>query len=104
MPYKTEKDKLDSPFLDRRCKLLPCQKERVIHLRETEGLSQRKLAEMFGVSRRLIQFVLDPSKHDENLKRREERGGNKVYYDRDTHNRHMREHRKYKNKILGEKL
>jgi transposase len=79
MPYKTEKLKLDSPFLDKRVKLLPCQKEMVLYWTE-RGMSQRNLAKLFKVSRRLITFIQDPKKKEVDLQRRAERGGSKIYY------------------------
>ena len=103
MPYKTDKLSIESPFLDKRCKLLPCQKERIVYLRETENLSQRKLAEIFKVSRRTIQFIIDPSKHYENLKRREERGGTKIYYNKEKNNIAQKEHRIRKYNLLKDK-
>ena len=66
MPYKTDKLKLDCPFFDRRSKLLPCQKERLIIL-YNQGYSQRKLAAIFSVSRRLVQFVACPEKKAKDL-------------------------------------
>ena len=99
MPYKTDILKIDSPFLDRRTKLLPCQKERMIIL-SGQGMSQRQLAKIFNVSRRLVQFTIDPDKHKRNLEARKERGGSKIYYDRLTHNEQMKTHRRYKHKIL----
>ena len=79
MPYKTEKIKYDCPFLDKRSKLLPCQKEMVVYY-HNQGYSQRKLAAMFNVSRRLITFIADPEKHKKNLEARRDRGGSKIYY------------------------
>jgi transposase len=103
MPYKTEKMKLDSPFLDRRVKLLPCQKEMVVYW-TNQGLSQRKLAKMFNVSRRLIQFIQDPKKKEKDLQNRADRGGSKVYYKGgEEWAKTMREHRAYKNKVLRKK-
>lgn len=99
MPRLTDSLAINDPFLDRRTKLLPCQKERVLSLHNT-GASQRKLAAMFGVSRRLITFVIDPSKQLANLERRQERGGTKQYYDKSKHADSMRTHRIYKHQIL----
>lgn len=100
MPYKTEKIRFDCPFFDRRTKLLPCQKERMTLLHK-QGYSQRKLASIFNVSRRLVQFVTCPEKKEENLQRRTERGGSKIYYKggkewADT----VKAHRKYKHSLL----
>jgi len=100
MPYKTDDKTINDPFMDRRVKLLPCQKEMVLWWHNERGESQRKLAKRFGVSRRTITFVLDPDKHKENLKRREERGGSMQYYDREKHCEYMKTHRKDKYKRL----
>ena len=103
MPYKTEKMKLDSPFLDRRCKLLPCQKEMMIWWWK-EGLSQRALARMFNVSRRLVQFTCMPEKLEQCMERRAERGGWKQYYKGgEEWAKTMQDHRKYKHKLLKDK-
>ena len=102
MPYKTDKEAYNCPFLDNRTKLLPCQKEMILHYRE-QGYSQRKLAEMFSVSRRTIQFVLDPEKLAENKRRRAERGGTKQYYDKEKHNASMKKYRNLKNNTLKKK-
>lgn len=99
MPYKTDKDKLGSPFIKKSVKLLPCQKEMVVYWSGV-GYSQRQLARMFHCSRRTIQFIIDPEKLKQNLLRRQERGGTKQYYDKDYHNAAMKHHRKYKYDIL----
>jgi transposase len=100
MPYKTEKLKLDSPFLDKRVKLLPCQREMVLFWTK-RGLSQRKLAKMFGVSRRLITFIQDPKKKEKDLANRKARGGSKIYYEGgEKWNETMKRHRKRKHEIL----
>lgn len=69
-----------------------------------EGASQRMLAKMFGVSRRLIQFKLDDEKLQKNLERRQERGGTKQYYDKDKHRDYMKSHRKDKHDRLKDTL
>jgi transposase len=104
MPYKTDKVKIDCPFLDRRRKLLPCQRERMIILHE-KGFSQRKLASIFNVSRRLVQFVTDPGKKEKDLQNRRDRGGSAVYYKGgEEWAATMREHRRYKYKTLKDSL
>lgn len=98
MPYKTENDRITSKFLKRSSKLLDCQKEMVVYW-SNRGMSQRKLAAMFHVSRRLIQFIIDPDKHKANLERRRERGGYK--YPKEQHNSYMKSHRDYKNELFN---
>jgi transposase len=99
MPNKIDKIAIADAFLKRSAKLLPCQKEMVLYW-HNKGMSQRKLAAMFSVSRRLITFIIDPKKHKRNLEVRNENGGSKAYYKRDKHTKAIREHRKYKNTIL----
>jgi hypothetical protein len=65
-------------------------------------LSQRALAKMFGVSRRLIVFTLYPERQKENYQRRLERGGSKQYYDREKHAEAIKEHRRYKDVLYKE--
>jgi transposase len=104
MPYLTDKMKLDSPFLDRRVKLIPCQREMVLYWTE-RGLSQRALAQMFGVSRRLITFVQDPRKKERDLENRAARGGTKIYYKGgEEWAAIQRDHRRYKHKVLTKKI
>jgi hypothetical protein len=100
MPYKTEKIKIDCPFLDRRCKLLPCQKE-MIHFRYSNGESINVLSRKFNVNKRLIQFELFPERKVKNLKDREIRGGSSIYYKGGKEwSETIKNHRKYKNLVL----
>jgi len=96
LPYKSDKIRL-KPHQDRRRKLTDKDKEEI---RSMKGLSQRKLAKMFGVSRRTIQFILDPEKLAANKERRKERGGWKQYYDKEERAAVMREYRKYKHTLF----
>lgn len=64
------------------------------------GVSQRALAGMFKVSRRLIGFIINPDKLRQNRERRDERGGSSIYYKKEKHTAAIREHRQYKYKLL----
>jgi predicted HTH transcriptional regulator len=102
VPYKFESDKIKLPEgKDRRVKLTSEDKEAIKALYATGDISTYKLAEQFNVSRRTIQFILDPSKKKANLERLEERGGWKVYYDKDKNNEYMTNHRRYKKEVFG---
>jgi len=103
MPYKTDKEILDSPFLDGRVKLLPCQRERLIRY-HGYGCSQRHLARIFNISRRLVQFTTNEEMLKRNKQAYYERGGWKIYYDRQEHNNAMKFHRRKKYQILKEKI
>ena len=102
MPYKSEKIKIEGTSFDRRIKLTINDKEEIKRL--SSDHSQRYLAKMFNVSRRTIQFIIDPNKHIENLKRRAEKCGSKQYYDREKQTQSIREHRKYKNDLFKKEL
>jgi transposase len=102
MPRKTDGIKIGDSFLKRSSKLLPCQKEMVVYWSQ-RGHSTRQLASMFNVSRRLIQFIIDPDKHKANLERRKENGGSYAYYDKDYHSKKTKEHREYKKDLFNKK-
>lgn len=100
MPYKSEKIKICGTSYDRRRKLSDDQKEYIRWLHEEEQLSQRALALMFGVSRRLITFVLNPEKERrsrENFKKRKSMGMYRPT--KEEWAKTMREHRRYKHQL-----
>lgn len=99
MPRKTDTMPLTNPFLKRSSKLLPCQKEMIVFWGK-RGATQRQLASMFNVSRRLIQFTLNPDSHKRNLERRKEMGGSMVWYNKEKHTQSIREHRQYKKDLF----
>ena len=105
MPYKFQTDKLLVPREhDKRIKLTQEQKELIKHLYETTDTSQRKLATQFGVSRRLITFILDPEKQKANLQAREARGGSKQYYNKETNTKTIKAHRSHKKALYDASL
>lgn len=99
MPYKTDKMKLGNPFLSRRVKMLPCQKEMAKWWHE-KGMGIRAISRMFKVDKRTIQFLLFPERHLKNIADRKANGGSKIYYDKNYHNEKMRDHRAYKYSTL----
>lgn len=100
MPYKSEKIKIEGTKLDRRRKLTEDQKEYIRWLREEEKLSQRQLAAMFGVSRRLITFILDPEKERKSKARAKQlRQEGRYKYTKEQWAEVMKEHRHYKEKL-----
>lgn len=60
MPYKSEKIKLN-PSQDRRRKLTEEQKEEIRRIYKTGVCGMRPLAKQFGVSRSLIQVIVNPN-------------------------------------------
>lgn len=100
MPRKCDLIPIANEELDRRVKLTSSDKIQIKQLYESGEYSQRALAAMFSVSRRSIQFIIDPEKLVENKKRRAQRGGSKRYYDKESNTKSMREHRNYKNQLF----
>lgn len=103
MPYASEKHAIKDPFLDKRTKLLPCQKEMVIYW-SNQGLSMRKIAAMFNCSKRLIQFIINPEAHKKNKQQREDRGGWRQYYNKEDHREAQKAHRKHKDNVYKKKV
>jgi hypothetical protein len=109
MPFKSEYTHKKIPReLDRRVKLSLEDREKVkVYYKQVK--SERKTAVHFGVSRRLIQFILDPEKKVRDLHLRQLRGGSKIYYDKEkqvTGSRETRAFRKQldkENKLTDEK-
>lgn len=102
MPYKSDSLYIAHTKHDRRIKLSEDDKKE-IRLLSKSGLSQRVLARRFEVSRRLIQFIINPECQEENLKRRKERGGWSVYYSTEKHRQYIKNHRRYKHKLYVDK-
>ena len=99
MPYKSEKIKLPKEH-DRRIKLTDEQREEIRQKYSTGLYSQRALAREYGVSRRLISFVLDDAKYQKCKKQFKERKADGRYKpDRETWAKTMREYRHYKQRL-----
>ena len=99
MGNKLDKILYKDPFLDSRTKLIPCQKEMIVYYRK-QGWSQKKLAAHFNVSRRMIQFVIDPEKLKKNKENYKNRGGSKKYYKKEKHTMYIQKHRARKKVVL----
>lgn len=101
MPSKTDTLPIDSPFMDRRVKMLPCQREQVPTL-HARGASIHGIARMYQVNKRLIQFILFPERKKLNLQHRRDRGGTMIYYNKVKHAAAIKEHRDYKKEVLSD--
>jgi hypothetical protein len=100
MPARSDTYRLKDPFLDKRIKLLPCQRYMVIWWYNS-GESINAIAKRFKVNKRLIQFVLFPERREKNLELRDERGGWSQYYDRVANGAAVKKHRDYKKYIIS---
>lgn len=79
------------------------QKEDARGLRK-QGWSQRQLAKHFGVSRRLIQFVLDPEAEKRAREAFLERQKDGRYYDRDKHTESVKATRRHRQELFKQGL
>ena len=104
MPYKYESKKMKLPKeYDRRRKLTDEQKEEIKSKYESGLYSQRQLASEYGVSRRLVTFIIDPQKLERAKELWKERKADGRYNPtKEEWNKTIREHRKYKQKLYLE--
>ena len=97
MPYKFETNKLKMKDEDKRNrKLDDGQKAKIRELYLSGGYSQRQLAAMYNVSRRLIVFCIYPEKYKksrEDFKKRQKTG---MYYDKEKQKEYIKNYRDYK--------
>lgn len=99
MPSIVDPMRVDSPILDRRVKMLPCQKEQAVRMHQA-GMSITSIGKWYHVNKRTIQFLLFPGRQAKNLLDRAKRGGSKRYYDKEQHRESMADHRKYKEELF----
>ena len=97
MPYKSEKIKLD-PTQDRRRKLTDDQKEEIIKIYKSGVCGMRPLAEKYGVSRSMIQILVNPERAAYVKKYKKENWSKYVKRGAEW-NRIVAKHRKYKQEL-----
>ena len=96
MPPKTDNIQIADAFFKKSAKLLPCQKEMILW-HYNKGSTIVELAARFKVNRRTIDFIVHPEKLAENRLRLKEKGGAKIYYDKEVHRQRiaaLRQHKK----------
>lgn len=97
MPSVFEKEKLKiKKENDKRIKLTEEDKEEIRKIYATGTISQRQLASLYNVSRRTIQFAINPDKYLINLEQFKERQKDGRYYNKEKHTEYMRDYRKHK--------
>lgn len=97
MPYKSERIPIAGTKLDQRRKLSDEQRE-AIKILANEGYSQRKLAEMFNVSKSLVQGIINPQPHRKPQKKRAT-----AYWTEAKKRYRLRKHKLYKAGELNKK-
>ena len=98
MPYKSEKMRVVGTKYDRRVKLTDEQKREIVELYAEGTIGCLAIAKRYGVSKRLIQFILHPDRMEANRQRLKE---HKAEYrpTKEEWARTMREHRRYKQEL-----
>ena len=104
MPQKIDKIGLSTPFLDRRVKLLPCQKERMLYMKNSTGKSYAQLAAFYKVSKRTIMFCCNPESLAKAKEQYKERRKDGRYYKREEHTKSIMSLRAYKKELGFQKL
>lgn len=101
MPYKSEKIRIDNTMYDRRRKLTQEQKEEIKAIYLTGVCGTRPLARQFGVSRSLIQVIVN-NEIAKKKKQYVKDNWKKYVADKKEHAKITREHRQYKQKLYLE--
>lgn len=98
MPYLSQKIKLKESQ-KRSLKLTTDQKMEIRERYANTITSYAKLAKEYNVSKRLIIFIVNPKKLEENIALRNSKGGSMQYYDKEKNTVKIREHRRYKQSL-----
>jgi len=99
MPYKSEKIKL-SREQDRRIKLTETQREEIKKEYSTGLIGQRPLAKKYGVSRGLIQIIVN-DEIAEKKKQYSKDSWKKYQLSKEERNKVSREYRRYKQNLYN---
>ena len=102
MPRISDSVPINNPSLDRRVKLTDEQREQIRNEYNAGDTSYQKLADEYGVSKRLVMFIVNPDKEiiaREQFKQRQKDGR---YYNKEEHTKQVKEHRDYKKKLYEE--
>lgn len=105
--YNFEKSKMKIPVERKRnIKLSLKDREEIAKLYTTGNYSQQDLADMFGVSKRLIYLYVDITgerlKKEKDLFKQRQKDGR--YYHKDKQRIYVRNHRKYKRELAEKGL
>ena len=102
MTSKLDKLRLPKGY-DRRIKLTDEQKEEIREIYSFGKCGTRTLAREYGVSKRLVQFIVDPQKAERQKELFKERRKDGRYYDREKHRKAIASLRAYKKEIIKER-
>ena len=99
MPYKSDKIKIEGTKHDRRVKLLPEDKIEIKRLYDTGCYSQQAIADMYGVSRKLIYLICVVGEEENKKRQKIQNDKRKKKPTKTERNDTQREYRRYKNKL-----
>lgn len=99
MPYKSEKIKIQGTMLDRRRKLTEEMKDIIRKEYATGLIGQRPLAKKYGVSRKLIQIIVNPEIAEKNRQRIKEHWRDYQKFG-EEHNKEIANTRRYKQQLF----
>ena len=102
MPRKSDSVAIKNKSLDRRVKLTDEERIEIADTYKSGGTSYNKLAVEYGVSKRLIMFIVNPDKYEVTKKQFAERQKGGRYYDREKHRMAVKKHRDYKKELFKE--
>ena len=96
MPYKSERLRIAGMAHDKRRKLSEQDKAEI---KELVGMSIREIARMYGVDKRMIQFIKFPERLERCKQCRAMRGGSMQYYSKEKQREYIKKHRHHKQEI-----
>lgn len=100
MPYKSDRKGVLIPReLKRNIKLSLEEREEIKRIRREDGVSYQKIANAFGVSKRLVIFICNPDIEKRAKERLREAKRQGKYYYKDKNTAAVRETRRYKHKL-----
>lgn len=100
MPYKSDRKGVLIPReLKRNIKLSLEEREEIKRIRREEGVSYQKIANAFGVSKRLVIFICNPEIAEKAKERLREAKRQGKYYYLEKNTAAVRETRRYKHKL-----
>ena len=99
LPSKIEKIAINNPSNDKRVKLTSEDKESIRREYAVGDTSYNKLALKYGVSKRLIYFVVNPDKQKIAKEQFSERQKDGRYYSKEKHRKYMQDHRLHKKQL-----
>lgn len=104
MPDKFGKTPINNPLNDKRVKLTDQDREKIREEYATGLISQNNLAKKYGVSKRLVQFILKPEKQEVAKQQFAARRKDGRYYDKDKHREYVKKHRNHKKDLFDKGL